>query len=140
MVALLLVEVDERRRGNVKCACKIAWNEEKKSRNIHIYCRERERNLKWNFYFNFCMSTMQFDDFLPSALLLRASENHEMLFELILFKKKVIFCMKRTSESWRRVEIYFCQYRKNKFLGKQQKNWKLSLMSFVQFKCNLLTF
>lgn len=38
-VVLLLVTFDERRKGIVKCACKI-------SRNIHIYCREREENLK----------------------------------------------------------------------------------------------
>lgn len=111
-----------------------------KSHEIFTFIVEREKKT-WNeiFTFNFCMSTMKFNDFLPFIPFLRVSENHEMLFELILFKKKIILHEKDERESWWRVKIYFCQYRKNKFLGKQQKNWKLSLMSFVQFKCNLLT-
>lgn len=59
-----------------------------KSHEIFTFIVEREKKT-WNeiFTFNFCMSTMKFNDFLPFIPFLRVSENHEMLFELILFKK-----------------------------------------------------
>lgn len=66
-----------------------------KSYEIFTFIVEREKKT-WNeiFTFNFCMSTMKFNDFLPFIPFLRVSENHEMLFELILFKKKIHFAWK----------------------------------------------